>query len=197
MGNSFSVKSILFRIWYQLKTFIKDFGLFLKNLVMLFKYNSKEVVGFLFICNSFSVVSTLVLKNAVLELLMKITGQTYIAPSNLNQVFLNPFSIIVLILFSIFVMLVNFFEIAGLMHAFSMSQIAKNTSVISMMLCGLRTCKKCLYPKNWLLILFVIVLLPMAKYLPLSGTTLKLVFPGFVNQTIDYTNSLKIVYRIA
>ncbi len=197
MGSSFSLKNIFFKIWYQLKTFVKDFGLFLKNLFLLFKFNSKEVVGFLFICNSFSIVSTLVLKNAVLELLMKITGQTYIAPSNLNQVFLHPLSVLVLILFSIFVMLINFFEIAGLMHAFSMSQIAKNTSVISMMLCGLRTCKKCLYPKNWLLILFVIVLLPMAKYLPLSGSTLKLVFPGFVNQTIDYTNSLKIVYRIA
>lgn len=196
MEEQLSVRKILGIIGRQIRTFVIDFGVFLKKMFLLFKFNSKEVVGFLFICNLFSVISTLILRNAVLDLLMKLSGETYVAPTNLREVFLNPGSVLVLMLFSVFVMLINFFEIAGLMHAFAMSQVEKNTSVLSMILSGLRTCKKCLYPKNWLLILFVIVLLPMAKYLPLSGSTLKLVFPGFVNQTIEYTSSLKIVYRI-
>lgn len=196
MDKSFSFKGIIHQVGHQIRTFIVDFLQFIKNLFILFKYNSKEVIGFLFICNIFSVISTLILRNAVLDLLMLMSGTTYIVPVNLKEVFLNPGSVLVLILFSILVMLMNFFEIAGLMHAFAMSQVKKNTTVISMFMCGFRTCKKCLYPKNWLLIVFVIVLLPMAKYLPLSGSTLKLVFPGFVNQTIEYTNSLKIVYRI-
>lgn len=196
MDSSFSFKEIIRRAGHQIRIFVADFLQFIKNLFILFKYNSKEVIGFLFVCNTFSVISTLILRNAVLELLMLMSGTTYIVPVNLKEVFLNPGSVLVLILFSILVMLMNFFEIAGLMHAFAMSQVKKNTTVISMFMCGFRTCKKCLYPKNWLLIVFVIVLLPMAKYLPLSGSTLKLVFPGFVNQTIEYTNSLKIVYRI-
>lgn len=180
----------------KVRLFFSSFGFVIKGIVKLFRYNFKEILGFLLICNAFTVIATMVWKNILLDILMKINGKTYIGPVNMKSVFLNPWSILVMLVFAVFIMLINFFEIAGLMHAFAMSHVRKNTSVVSMFLIGVRTCKKCLHPKNWLLMVFVMVLLPMAKFLPLSGTTMKLVFPGFVNQTIDYTTSLKVVYRV-
>ena len=180
----------------KVRLFFSSFGFVIKGIVKLFRYNFKEILGFLLICNAFTVIATMVWKNILLDILMKINGKTYIGPVNMKSIFLNPWSILVMLVFAVFIMLINFFEIAGLMHAFAMSHVRKNTSVVSMFLIGVRTCKKCLHPKNWLLMVFVMVLLPMAKFLPLSGTTMKLVFPGFVNQTIDYTTSLKVVYRV-
>lgn len=176
--------------------FFRNFGHVIQGIFRLFRYNLKEILGFLLVCNGFTVVATMVWKNILLDILMKINGKTYIGPVNMRQIFLNPWSILIMLFFAVCIMLINFFEIAGLMHAFAMSRIGKNTSVVSMFLIGFRTCKKCLHPKNWLLMVFVMVLLPMAKFLPLTGTTMKLVFPGFVNQTIDYTTSLKIIYRV-
>ena len=43
---------------------------------------------------------------------------------------------------------------------------------------------------------FILVLVPLTKLLPLSGSTFKLILPGFVNQTIDYTKWLNVLYYV-
>ena len=40
------------------------------------------------------------------------------------------------------------------------------------------------------------VLFPLTKVLPLSSSTFKLILPGFINQTIDYTRSLRVFYNL-
>ena len=103
-------------------------------------------------------------------------------------------ALLLMLLFAVTVTFLSLFEIAGLLHAFSMSQIGRQTNLVSMFLAGLRACKKALHPKNWLLLLFILVLFPLLKVFPLAGSTFKLVLPGFVNQTIAYTKTLRIVY---
>ena len=176
--------------------FFKDFNYFLKNTYILFKQNFKEVTIFILFCASFSMLATSILKNLVFDLMMKVSNTTYISPINLKDVFLNPGSIVLLLLFIVTITFIALFEIAGLLHAFSMGQVGRDTNLTSMVMAGLRTCKKALHPKNWLLIIFIMVLFPLTKLLPLSSSTFKVVLPGFVNQTIDYTKSLSIIYNI-
>ena len=77
-----------------------------------------------------------------------------------------------------------------------MSQVGRYTNLISMFLSGFQSCRKALHPRNWLLVAFIMVLFPLTKVLPLSSSTFKLILPGFINQTIDYTRSLRVLYNL-
>lgn len=176
--------------------FYRNFILFMKNVIILFRQNFKEVMLFILFCTVVTAVISNTLKNLLLNAMMNVSGQTFIAPVNMRQVFLNPISIIMALVFAIVVMLFSLFEIAGLLHAFSMAQVGRETNLSSMFMAGLRACRKALLPQNWLIIIFVMILFPLTKVMPLSGSTVKLILPGFVNQTIDYTTSLYILYNV-
>ena len=60
---------------------------------------------------------------------------------------------------------------------------------------GIRTCLHAANPENWLIVLFVMVLFPLTKFLPLSSSTFKLIVPEFVYQTINYTKLYYYLYR--
>ena len=169
---------------------------FIKNVLILFKQNFKEVMLFILFCTVVNAVISNMLKTLLLNAMMSVTGQTYIAPVNMREVFLHPVSIIMALAFAIAVTLFSLFEIAGLLHAFSMAQIGRETNLSSMFMAGLRACRKALLPQNWFIIIFVMILFPLTKVMPLSGSTVKLILPGFVNQTIDYTKSLYILYNV-
>ena len=179
------------------KKFFNNFKLFLQNTYILFKQNFKEVFFFILLCAIFSTLATSLLKNFVFDLMMKVSNTTYISPINLKEVLLNPGSIVLMLLFVIAITFIALFQIAGLLHAFSMSQVGRDTNITSMVMAGLRTCRKAIKPRNWLVILFIMVLFPLTKLLPLSSSTFKLILPGFVNQTIEYTTSLNVIYNVS
>ena len=176
--------------------YARNFWMFLKNILILFRQNFKEVMLFLLFCTVFTATATSFLKQLLFDAMMKVSGTTFIATVNWRTVFFHPASILLMLVFGIVITLFSLFEIAGLLHAFSMSQIGLDTNLTSLFMAGLRACKKALHPQNWLLMLFLLVLFPLTKLLPLSGSTFKLILPGFVNQTIDYTSSLSILYNV-
>ena len=176
--------------------FFIRFGEFLKNILILFRQNFKEVMAFILIWSVISAVVTSFLKDLLIAAMMKVSGVTYIVPANLKQVMLHPVSVILIILFLVVMTLFSLFKIAGLLHVFSMAQIGRSTNLTSMLMAGFRACKKAIHPKNWLLIIFLLVLFPLTKVFPLASSTFKLILPGFVNQTIEYTSSLSILYNV-
>ena len=176
--------------------FYKSFLYFIKNVLILFRQNFKEVMLFILFCTVVTAVISNTLKNLLLNAMMNVSGQTFIAPVNMREVFLNPLSIVMALVFAIVVTLFSLFEIAGLLHAFSMAQIGRETNLSSMFMAGLRACRKAVHPQNWFIIIFIMILFPLTKVMPLSGSTVKLILPGFVNQTIDYTASLFVLYNV-
>ena len=94
------------------------------------------------ICSVFTAIATSVLESLLIKAMMKACGVTYIVPDNLRNVIVNPVSIILIIIFLILITLFSLFEIAGLLHAFSMAQVGRNTNLTSMLMAGFRACKK-------------------------------------------------------
>ena len=180
----------------KLVTFFQGFGRFIAEVLSLFKRDYIEGTLFILFCTIFTAVSTSVLKEVVIWGMMKVNGVTYIAPSNIKQVLLNPLSIIMMILFAVLVTLMSLFQIAGLLHTFSVGRTGRETNLTCMFKAGFRACRKALHPKNWLLIFFILILFPLTKLLPLSSSTFKLILPGFISQTIDYTSGLNLLYNI-
>lgn len=176
--------------------FLRNFVQFLKEVLRLFRRDYIEGTIFILFCTIFTAVATSVLKELLIKAMMKVSGVTYIAPVNARQVFFNPISIILMMIFAVIVTLFALFEIAGLLHTFSVGRTGRETNLTCMFMAGFRACRKALHPKNWLLILFILILFPLTRLLPLSGSTFKLILPGFIKQTIDYTNGLSILYNI-
>ena len=195
MPNRFGKESVR-ALQSRSRSFFQRFWEFLKNILLLFRQNPKELALFLLFCAVFTLLGTALLKNVLIALMMKVSGTSYITPDNLKAVVLHPASLLLLFFFALIVTLFSLFEIAGLLHAFSMAQVGRDTNLNSMFMAGLRTCRETLKPQNWPLMLFIMVLLPLTKVLPLSSSTAKLILPGFVNQTINYTRSLRVAYGV-
>ena len=184
------------RLKKKIEKFFADFKIFLKNTFLLFKENFHEVFIFILLCAFVSIVGTYVLKDFVLTMILETNEITYIAPINLLEVLLSKKTLFFLLLFLVLTAFMSIFEISGLLHAFSMSQIGRDTSIASMCVAGFKTCLKALDPENWLIIVFLIVLFPLAKVLPLSSSVFKLIVPGFIYQTIEYTALYNRIYKI-
>jgi len=177
--------------------FGKDIARFLKETLGLILQNRTSVILFILISSVFSLMATSGLTSLTTWLLMRLSGVSYLSPANIASVVLRPTSLLVLLLEQVLATLIALFQIAGLLHAYSMSQIGLETNLSSLFAAGLRTCRKALRPKNWLVVLFVLVLLPLTKVMALSSTTYKLVIPGFINQTIEYTSTYRVAYAFA
>ena len=176
--------------------YFQGFGHFFKRVLLLFTQDYVETALFLLFCTIITAASTSLLKKLLVKAMMWVSGVTYIAPVNLRQVLLNPLSIIMMLIFAVIVTLMSLFEIAGLLHTFSVAQAGRETNLTCMFMAGFRACWKALNPRNWPIMIFILVLFPLTKLLPLSGSTFKLILPGFVNQTIDYTKWLNVLYIV-
>lgn len=196
MPETLSFKDICKKCKARTARFFKRFFQFLRGIWILFKQSFRVVMLFILLCSVFTIMATSVLKDLLITLMMKVTGVEYIVPANLTHVLFNPVSIVLMIIFAVIITLFSLFEIAGLLHAFSMGQAGRTTNLMSMFAAGLRACRKALHPKNWVLIFFILVLFPLTRVFPLATSTFKLILPGFVNQTIDYTKGLNVVYWV-
>ena len=176
--------------------YFQGFGHFFKRVLLLFTQDYVETALFILFCTIITASATSILKKLLVKAMMLVSGVTYIAPVNLKQVLLNPLSILMMLIFAVIVTLMSLFEIAGLLHTFSVAQAGCETNLTCMFMAGFRACKKALHPRNWPIMIFILVLFPLTKLLPLSGSTFKLILPGFVNQTIDYTKWLNVLYIV-
>ena len=176
--------------------YFQGFGRFFKRVLLLFTQDYVETALFILFCTIITAATTSILKKLLVKGMMLVSGVTYIAPVNLKQVLLNPLSIIMMLLFAVIVTLMSLFEIAGLLHTFSVAQAGRETNLTCMFMAGFRACWKALNPRNWPIMVFILVLVPLTKLLSLSGSTFKLILPGFVNQTIDYTKWLNVLYYV-
>ena len=180
----------------RITEYFQGFGRFFKRVLLLFTQDYVETALFILFCTIITAATTSILKKLLVKAMMLVSGVTYIAPVNLKQVLLNPLSIIMMLLFAVIVTLMSLFEIAGLLHTFSVARAGRETNLTCMFMAGFRACWKALNPRNWPIMVFILVLVPLTKLLPLSGSTFKLILPGFVNQTIDYTKWLNVLYYV-
>ena len=180
----------------RITEYFQGFGRFFKRVLLLFTQDYVETALFILFCTIITAATTSILKKLLVKAMMLVSGVTYIAPVNLKQVLFNPLSIIMMLLFAVIVTLMSLFEIAGLLHTFSVAQAGRETNLTCMFMAGFRACWKALNPRNWPIMVFILVLVPLTKLLPLSGSTFKLILPGFVNQTIDYTKWLNVLYYV-
>lgn len=200
MASTSSENNSFTKIKNILSCLIRSFWEFLKETSVLFAENYGTIAAFSILSALAALAVVSLCTTYLFKLLSVVENVAYIDSSNLLSVITKPWSIIILLLYLISMTFVALFEIAGLLHAFSMAQIGRKTDILSMFRAGWRICKKTLNPVNWLMLIFLLVLFPLTKVIVLSNSSFKISIPSFIMQAIHanalYNGLFTIVYLI-
>ena len=179
-----------------MKNELNRIKLFVGNVRLILGVDLLHKVIFSFSCALFSLFSAEAMYYAFSRVLVNLEGIKYIDKSNVIGVCTSPVTLILLLLFLIIMTYTALFEIGGLLHAFSMAQIGRRTDIWSMVAAGAKTCRKTLSPRNWPVLLFVMVLFPLTGVLSLSNAAYKVKIPLFIEIAIEDTPLTATAFRI-
>lgn len=174
--------------------------LFIRDVWRLLTVDPLTKIIFSFSCAVFSLFAAEVMRFAFSRVLIAAEGVRYVDKSNMLKVCTHPVTVILILLFLIIMTFTALFEIGGLLHSFSMAQIGRKTDIWSMIAAGAKTCRKTLYPRNWPVLLFVMVLFPVTGIISLSNAAYKVKLPLFVILGIEarplFATAFRILYLI-
>ena len=179
-----------------MKNELNRIKLFIRNVRLILAVDLPHKIIFSFSCALFSLFSAEAMYYAFSRVLVNLEGIKYIDKSNVIGVCTSPVTLILLLLFLIIMTYTALFEIGGLLHAFSMAQIGRRTDIWSMVAAGAKTCRKTLSPRNWPVLLFVMVLFPLTGVLSLSNAAYKVKIPLFIEIAIEDTPLTATAFRI-
>ena len=180
----------------RVKEQLRNIGLFFRNVWLLLSFDPVDKPLFSFICGVLSLIICTQVKNGFYRLLINLRGIKYIDKGNMVSVGASFDTLFLLFVFLIIMTFCALFEIGGLLHSFSMAQVGRKTDIWSMMMVGLRTCEKTLHPRNWLMILFVMILFPLTGLVTLSNIAYKVKIPSFIEIGIAAKPSFSISFNI-
>ena len=180
----------------SLRSFYQNLKVFLSNLLLFFRTNLSLILAFDILCAFVSAVCLHAANLFLSRLFVRITGFSFLNFGNIAAFARNPFSYLFILLFLITATFFSLFEISGLLHAYSMAQIGRSPDLFGMITVGLNTCRKTINPKNWPVIIYLIVLLPITGILTLSSAGYKLSIPYFILQGIESNPSYSWIYYI-
>ena len=169
--------------------------LFRKSFTMIYK-NLLLIIPFLIIYSVFNIALTYMLVNFLTIIALKLAGFTYIGPDNMLKFIRSPWTILLLLVLSIFMCLLHIMEMSSLMHAYSLSMTGRRGTLKGMISAGILSSAKTFYPKNWLILPFILVLMPLSGFFSFSFNSLQANIPGFVLEYINENRIYHILYLI-
>ena len=169
---------------------------FFKDVWMILTVDPLTKIIFSFSCAVFSLFAAEVMRFAFSRVLIAAEGVRYVDKSNMLKVCTHPVTVILILMFLIIMTFTALFEIGGLLHSFSMAQIGRKTDIWSMIAAGAKTCRKTMAPRNWPVLLFVMVLFPVTGIISLSNAAYKVKIPLFVILGIEARPLFAAAFRI-
>lgn len=169
---------------------------FFREMWVIIKKNAGSLAAFVFLYAVVNAIITPVAIRGILILALRLNGTTYLGPDNMYGILLSPFTILLTIPALLVIVFPPIFEVSGILHAMSMSKIGKKTSLSGMIDAGLFACKRSFAPKNWLIILFFAVLIPLSGVMSFSSGTLTLALPEFIRDFLTADGLYNVLYKI-
>lgn len=151
-----------------------------KETILLIIRNIWSILVFVLLYAAFNLPACDIAINFFSFIAIRFLKVDYISPDNLMWVITRPSTIVIGLLLLVCFSFIAIFEIAGLMQAFSLSRAKKKASFLGLVTAAVSACEKCLNPKNWFLVIFIIVIFPLTGFITFSSATYGLVIPEFV-----------------
>lgn len=181
---------------FTLKKRAHEWRMLFSSVKSVFSTNLGCILLYVLLYTIFAVLFFDTVSTVGLRLEMMLAGIEYIGPDTLFPLLVNMKTLPITFLFCLLLLVASLIEIAGILHACSMGLIGKKTSVPCMLTAALHATKRALYPKNWLLLLFLLILMPMTGIFALSGSLFCVEIPEFIMDYITANGTLNIAYKV-
>lgn len=166
----------------------------LNKIPKLIFYNLRPILIFTVFYTVLNITGCLAILFMMLSISLRLLNINYIGPDNLMELAFTPLSYVLLIITGILFTFFAIFEIAAILHAYNMSKQNKKTSFVSMITAGMKACEKSLLPKNWLIIIFLLIITPIAGIISFSSSTFALSVPEFIRDFLVANKLYKYLY---
>ncbi|HGM3251499.1 TPA: glycerophosphoryl diester phosphodiesterase membrane domain-containing protein, partial [Clostridioides difficile] len=121
----------------------------------------------------------------------------YLNMDNIIKILSNPISIVLIILSVIILAFYAFFEFTSVIICFNRSIKCEKIGLFELIKMSFKKSINLLYPKNILLFIFVLLIIPLVNTVLISGFIGKIQIPDYILDYIKSNNILNIVYMIS
>lgn len=158
----------------------------MKNTFKIITYNFKTLFFFELLYKLIITVVFTPLSVFIFNLTMKLTGYTYLTLENIGDFFLNPITIFILLILLIFISIITLFDISTMIVIFDESYHEYHINLKDAVKISIIKTWKIIRPKNILLMVFLLFIIPFLNIGITSGVISSINIPEFI---MDYINS--------
>lgn len=167
----------------------------LKNLKKLAHYNFKNLVTFEFIFKLLTVIIFSPLFLWLFNLIMKITGYTYLTKENFLSFLLNPLTLVMLLILFILITIYTLFDIGVIITLVDSSYQQKNISLKEAIKYSYHKSCQVFHPQNILIMFLVLFLIPFLNLGIGANFISSLKIPEFIKDFI-FNNKMLLIFYI-
>ena len=135
--------------------------------------------------------------SGIMLLAYKASGFSFIANMNIGKILTNPVSWICVLIILFIVSVYMLFDICCIVICFHASYHRQKIPLLYMMKRGIIAAKDILLPKNYRMILFLLLIIPMSQLVSLPGFVEGFAIPNFVMSFIQSRTWLFVIFIIA
>ncbi len=170
---------------------------YFKTAFHLLKFNLKSIILFEVIYKLFAWAVFSPVLYRLLDLAMRLSGSTYLTNDNMKQFFLTPTTDLVMLLIFLLMSFYTLIDMSAMIFCFQESYFNRKTHVLDMLRNGVRSAGKIFrFRTNWLMLVFLLLVIPMTNISLISGYVSSVRLPGFVMDYINQRLWLIIVYTV-
>ena len=168
----------------------------IKKVGAMLKCNLKQLLIFELIFKLLSFLIFTPLFISIFNLIMKLTGYNYLTLENIISFFLNPITLILLLVLVLLMMIYTMFDITTIIITLDASYNGQKIKVIDAMRIAIAKCRKLFHLKNILLAVMVLFLIPFLHIGVASSFITTIKIPEFILDFIVKNKTLLILFLI-
>ena len=181
----------------KIKFVLLTIGQFFKGVFSLLATNILTLLVFEVVYKLIAYFACKPLINALFILAFKVSGYNFISNMNISRIITNPFSWIIIIGVLFLVSFYMLFDICCIVLCFHASYHRQKIPLLYMMKQGMIVAKDIVLPKNYRMILYLLLIIPLSQIVSVSGFVDGFSIPGFVMQFVEEKSWLYVIFIIA
>ncbi|MGX4599983.1 glycerophosphoryl diester phosphodiesterase membrane domain-containing protein [Faecalimicrobium sp. JNUCC 81] len=169
----------------------------LNKFILLMRYNFSTLILFELFHKGLALIIVLPFIRYIVNSSLKNSGMIYLSTDNIVKILTNPISIILMFLSIVVLAFYMFFEFTSVVICFDKSSKLDNIGLFELIKISIQKSIKIFYPKNILLIVFVLLIIPLTNLTLTSGFISSIKIPEYILDYIVSNEILSIIYIIS
>ena len=182
---------------YGFKTVFDYIGRFFKGIYYLMAINWMTILSFEAIYKLVAYFLCRPLLTGIMRLAYRAAGASFVSNMNIGKFFASPTSWVCIIVMVFIVSLYMLFDICCIVVCYHASYHKQKIPLLFMMKEGIIAAKEMLRPRNYRMILYLLLIIPMSQLISLSGFVEGFSIPDFVMSFIQNRTWLFVIFVIA